>query len=202
MIAFFELIALCGLIWGFVLSAQFVVKHQNLYYAAHPSLVYVKSNKVYTNKSVWRWPFTSPVITVHPASRPFWIKGDVLTQYGVVKVEFALHARINDPRLASTFTSCNEFDAERILFGYHAKIQAVLQNAINESGSSDMSYTPQLHTATHEKMQQFCDHHGLELEEISFAKLEVVGPTSATLETQAPVLQQFNLGHLSAHVQK
>lgn len=198
MIAFFELIALCGLIWGLVLAAQFVAKHQKLYYTAHPSLVYVKDNKVYTNKSVWRFPFTSPVITVHQFSHPLWVRGDVLTQFGVVEVDFALHARINDPRLASTFTSCNEFDAERMLFGYYAKIQAVLQSAINEAGNADMSYTPQLHTTTYEKMQEFCNRHGLELEEISFAKLEIVGQKSVNIETQAPVLQQFNLGHLSA----
>lgn len=194
MIVLLELIALSGLVWGLVLACCAVGKHQKLYYIAHPSLTYVKGDKVFRNKSVWRFPFTRPVMKIHQNTNPTWVRGDILTQFGVVNVEFMLHARIKDPLCARTFAGCDEFNTEHVLSNCSHKIKSVLQSAINEAGNAEMSYTPQLHMLTEEKMKLWCHRHGLELEEMSFSRLETVGATTVTVENQAPVLQHFNSG--------
>ena len=194
MIVLFELIALSGLIWGLVLFAQWVGKHQKMYFSSHPSKTYLKGKKEYNNKSVWRLPLTAPVLEVGRTSSSVAIEGDVLTQFGVCNVSFVLHARIADPRIASTYVHSNVFDADEVFFNCYSKIKAVLQTVLNEGGNSTMAYSPQLHALATEKFKEFCTRHGLELEEISFALLELKTNTEVEVQVEPRLLNEFNSG--------
>lgn len=204
MIVLFELIALSGLIWGLVLAARTFGKHQKLYYPVQPSMVYLRKGRTYSNRSVWRLPFTSPMVKVHQYSNSICVGGDVLTQFGVVNTEFVLNARINNAQVASIFAPFEEISAEHILYNCSQKIKAVLQTALNEAGNSSMSYTPQLHTTTHEKMKELCDRHGLELEEFFFKTLELKTNQTVSVERQEEhedmVLEQFNSGRVHSNL--
>lgn len=200
MIVLFELIALSGLIWGLVLAARAFGKHQKLYYPSQPSVVYLKNGKTYANRSVWRLPFTSPIVKVRQHSNSICVGGDVLTQFGVVNTEFVLSARINNALVASTFAPFKEFSSEQILYDCSEKIKAVLQQTLNEAGNASMSYTPQLHTTTQEKMKELCNNHGLELEEISFKTLQLKTDQTVSVEHKQEhkdmVLERFNSGRM------
>ena len=200
MIVLFELIALSGLIWGLVLAARAFGKHQKLYYPVQPSVVYLKKGKAYANRSVWRFPFTSPIVKVYQYSKSICVGGDVLTQFGVVNTEFVLNARINNALVASTFAPFEEFSSEQILYDCSQKIKSVLQQTLNEAGNASMSYTPKLHTTTQEKMKELCNSHGLELEEISFKTLELKTDQNISVEHKQGyedmVLERFNSGRI------
>lgn len=192
MIIIFELIALSGLIWGLVLAGSWFAKNQKIYYPVKASHSYIKGSKFYTGKSVWRLPFTSPVVEVNHRSNEICIDGDMLTQYGVCSVGFVLHARITSPRLASTYVNTVVFDSHDVLQQSYQKMKSVLQVVLNEAGSPSMTYTPQLHAVAHEKFKEFCERHGLELEEIRFKTLEL--KSSNTVEVVLPD-EDFNQFH-------
>lgn len=194
MIVVFELIALAGLIWGLILAGSWLTKNQKIYHPAKASHSYVKGLKCYTGKSVWHLPFTAPVFEANHSSNSICIDGDVLTQYGVCAVAFVLHARITSPVLASTYVDTPVFDSYDVFQQSYQKIKSVLQVVLNEAGSQSMAYTPELHATAHAKFKEFCERHGLELEDIRFETLELKSATSVEVQVQAQVFDQFNSG--------
>ena len=192
MIIIFELIALSGLIWGLGLAGAWFAKNQKIYYPVKASHSYIKGSKFYTGKSVWRLPFTAPVVEANHRSSEICIDGDMLTQYGVCSVGFVLHARITNPRLASTYVDSAVFDSYDVLQQSYQKMKSVLQVVLNEAGSPSMTYTPQLHAVAHEKFTEFCERHGLELEEIRFETLELKSSNIVEVELQDEGFDQFH----------
>lgn len=194
MIVVLELLVLLGIVGGLAAASVWCARNQTLYYRFEPSKIYVRGNNVYNGKSVWRLPFTTPITTVNIRSGCVRVDGDILTQFGVVGATFVLHARINDPKIASTFAAGPSLSAYDVLTGCYHKIKAVLQSVLNEAGSPSMVYTAEIHRAAHQKLQEFCERHGLEMEEMAFHQLELKSIQSVSVHKENPVLEQFNTG--------
>lgn len=173
MIVLLDLVIALFILGGVTAGARLLMAEQKLWYSARPSWVYVRGKKVFTNKSVARWPWSPKVVQVDMTSDGMTFEEDIMTQYGVCRVEINIDAKIDDPLTASGLFSNTRLGAYDVLSHTKSKLRGVLQNVLNTAGNSTMAYSKDLHDEAAHALQEFYRTQGMQMEGFSFRSLEL-----------------------------
>jgi len=180
MIVLLDLIIALFILAGATAGVRLLLAEQKLWYAARPSWAYVRGKKVFTNKSVARWPWSPKVVQVNMTSDGITFEDDIMTQYGVCRVQINIDAKIDDPLTASGLFSDTRLGAYDVLSHTKSKLRGVLQNVLNTAGNTTMAYTKDLHDEAAHALQEFYRTQGMQMESFSFRSLELKSAAQGT----------------------